>query len=306
MIFETHAHYDDDRFKDDRDETIKRVHEKGVAPIINVGASIGSTMTTIELAKKYDFIYAAVGVHPSDIADLNEETFAWLREQTAWERTVAVGEIGLDYYWDKEPNVQENQRYWFKRQLELAAEASLPVIIHSRDAAQDTMEIMTEAAKKNIRGVIHCYSYSPEMALEYVKLGYYIGVGGVVTFKNAKKLVQTVSELPLDRILLETDCPYMAPEPHRGTRNDSSNIPYVIKKIAEIKGTTPFHLMRQSNCCLYFLYYHMKCLYFNYIREFSRFCRKPGTKSMNRRPAIGHVHFLVSYASQLRFCTDYV
>jgi len=188
MIFETHAHYDDNRFKDDRDETIKRVHEKGVAPIINVGASIGSTMTTMELAKKYDFIYAAVGVHPSDIADLNEETFAWLREQTAWERTVAVGEIGLDYYWDKEPNVQENQRYWFKRQLELAAEASLPVIIHSRDAAQDTMEIMTEAAKKNIRGVIHCYSYSPEMALEYVKLGYYIGVGGVVTFKNAKKL----------------------------------------------------------------------------------------------------------------------
>ena len=179
MIFETHAHYDDNRFKDDRDETIKRVHEKGVAPIINVGASIGSTMTTMELAKKYDFIYAAVGVHPSDIADLNEETFAWLREQTAWERTVAVGEIGLDYYWDKEPNVQENQRYWFKRQLELAAEASLPVIIHSRDAAQDTMEIMTEAAKKNIRGVIHCYSYSPEMALEYVKLGYYIGVGDV-------------------------------------------------------------------------------------------------------------------------------
>ena len=246
MIFETHAHYDDDRFKDDRDETIKRVHEKGVAPIINVGASIGSTMTTIELAKKYDFIYAAVGVHPSDVADLNEETFAWLREQTAWERTVAVGEIGLDYYWDKEPNVQENQRYWFKRQLELAAEASLPVIIHSRDAAQDTMEIMTEAAKKNIRGVIHCYSYSPEMALEYVKLGYYIGVGGVVTFKNAKKLVQTVSELPLDRILLETDCPYMAPEPHRGTRNDSSNIPYVIKKIAEIKGTTPDEVERKT------------------------------------------------------------
>ena len=246
MIFETHAHYDDDRFKDDRDETIKRVHEKGVAPIINVGASIGSTMTTMELAKKYDFIYAAVGVHPSDIADLNEETFAWLREQTAWERTVAVGEIGLDYYWDKEPNVQENQRYWFKRQLELAAEASLPVIIHSRDAAQDTMEIMTEAAKKNIRGVIHCYSYSPEMALEYVKLGYYIGVGGVVTFKNAKKLVQTVSELPLDRILLETDCPYMAPEPHRGMRNDSSNIPYVIKKIAEIKGTTPDEVERMT------------------------------------------------------------
>ncbi len=244
MIFETHAHYDDDRFKDDRDETIKRVHEKGVAPIINVGASIGSTMTTMELAKKYDFIYAAVGVHPSDIADLNEETFAWLKEQTAWEKTVAVGEIGLDYYWDKESKVQENQRYWFKRQLELAAEAALPVIIHSRDAAEDTMKIMKEAAAKGIRGVIHCYSYSPEMAQEFIKMGYYIGVGGVVTFKNAKKLVQTVSELPLDRILLETDCPYMAPEPHRGTRNDSSNIPYVISKIAEIKGITPDEVER--------------------------------------------------------------
>lgn len=246
MIFETHAHYDDNRFKDDRDETIKRVHEKGVAPIINVGASIGSTMTTMELAKKYDFIYAAVGVHPSDIADLNEETFAWLREQTAWERTVAVGEIGLDYYWDKEPNVQENQRYWFKRQLELAAEASLPVIIHSRDAAQDTMEIMTEAAKKNIRGVIHCYSYSPEMAQEYVKMGYFIGVGGVVTFKNAKKLKETVQEIPLESIVLETDCPYLAPEPFRGKRNCSLYISYVAEKIAELKGISAEEVIRQT------------------------------------------------------------
>ena len=236
MIFETHAHYDDDRFKDDRDETIKRVHEKGVAPIINVGASIGSTMTTIELAKKYDFIYAAVGVHPSDIADLNEETFAWLREQTAWERTVAVGEIGLDYYWDKEPEIQAKQRYWFVRQLALAQQADLPVIIHSRDAAEDTMKIMEKAYEDGIKGVIHCYSYSPEMAQEYVKMGYFIGVGGVVTFKNARKLVQTVEEIPLSAIVLETDCPYMAPEPHRGTRNDSRNIPYVIEKIAKIKG----------------------------------------------------------------------
>ena len=236
MIFETHAHYDDDRFKDDRDETIKRVHEKGVAPIINVGASIGSTMTTIELAKKYDFIYAAVGVHPSDIADLNEETFAWLREQTAWERTVAVGEIGLDYYWDKEPEIQAKQRYWFVRQLALAQQADLPVIIHSRDAAEDTMQIMKKAREDGIKGVIHCYSYSPEMAQEYVKMGYRIGVGGVVTFKNARKLVQTVEEIPLSAIVLETDCPYMAPEPHRGTRNDSRNIPYVIEKIAKIKG----------------------------------------------------------------------
>lgn len=239
MIFETHAHYDDDRFKEDRDATIKRVYESGVNPIINVGASIDSTKTTLELARKYDFIYAAVGVHPSEIADLNDETFAWLKERTAWEKTVAIGEIGLDYYWDKEPQVQENQRYWFRRQLDLAKETGLPVIIHSRDAAEDTMEIMKDAAKQDIPGVIHCYSYSPEMAKEFIKMGYYIGVGGVVTFKNAKKLVETVAQIPLERILLETDCPYMAPEPHRGTRNDSSNIPYVIAKIANIKGVSP-------------------------------------------------------------------
>ena len=246
MIFESHAHYDDSKFDDDREELLSTMQENGIEKIINIGCSIESCKSTLELTKQYPFVYGAMGIHPSDIGDLNEDTFLWLREQVKKEKVVAVGEIGLDYYWDKEPKVQENQRYWFKRQLELAAEASLPVIIHSRDAAQDTMEIMTEAAKKNIRGVIHCYSYSPEMALEYVKLGYYIGVGGVVTFKNAKKLVQTVSELPLDRILLETDCPYMAPEPHRGTRNDSSNIPYVIKKIAEIKGTTPDEVERKT------------------------------------------------------------
>ena len=152
--------------------------------------------------------------------------------------TVAVGEIGLDYYWDKEPEIQAKQRYWFVRQLALAQQADLPVIIHSRDAAEDTMQIMEKAYEDGIKGVIHCYSYSPEMAQEYVKMGYFIGVGGVVTFKNAKKLVKTVEIIPLSSIVLETDCPYMAPEPHRGTRNDSRNIPYVIAKIAEIKGVS--------------------------------------------------------------------
>ena len=179
-----------------------------------------------------------MGVHPSDISDLNEETFAWLREQTSKEKVLAVGEIGLDYYWDKEPGVQEAQRYWFRRQLESAKEANLPVIIPSRDAAEDTVEIMKEAYRDGISGVIHCYSYSKEIAKEYIKMGYYIGVGGVVTFKNAKKLVETVEEIPLDRILVETDCPYMAPEPHRGKRNSSLYLPHIIEKIAEIKGTT--------------------------------------------------------------------
>ena len=161
---------------------------------------------------------------------LNEETFAWLKEQASLPKTVAIGEIGLDYYWDKEPEVQNAQRYWFRRQMEPARETNLPVIIHSRDAAADTMEVMKEVHAEEIPGVIHCYSYSREMAQEFIKMGYYIGVGGVVTFKNAKKLKETVEAIPLERILLETDCPYMAPEPHRGTRNDSSNIPFVIAK----------------------------------------------------------------------------
>lgn len=236
MIFETHAHYDDDRFQEDRESLIASMPERGIERIINVGASIASTKTTLALAEKYEFVYAAVGVHPSDIADLNEETYGWLKEQTSWEKTVAVGEIGLDYYWDKEPEVQERQRYWFRRQLELARETGLPVIIHSRDAAADTLEVMKEAHAGDIPGVIHCYSYSKELAQEFVKMGYYIGVGGVVTFKNAKKLKETVETLPLERILLETDCPYMAPEPHRGERNDSSYIPLVVEKIAELKG----------------------------------------------------------------------
>ena len=146
--------------------------------------------------------------------------------------------FGLDD-WDKEPEVQKAQRYWFRRQMELARETNLPVIIHSRDAAADTMEVMKSVHAEEIPGVIHCYSYSKEMAQEFIKMGYYIGVGGVVTFKNAKKLKETVQEIPLERILLETDCPYMAPEPHRGERNDSSYIPFVIEKIAELRGITP-------------------------------------------------------------------
>lgn len=244
MIFETHAHYDDEKFTEDRADVVAAVFASGVRPIINVGASIASTKSTLDLAAQYEGMYAAVGVHPSDIGDLNEETFSWLREQTAWEKTVAIGEIGLDYYWEKDPQMQEQQRVWFGRQLELAREVNLPVIIHSRDAAADTMQVMREHHGEEIPGVIHCYSYSPELALEWVKMGYYIGVGGVVTFKNAKKLVATVEQIPMERLLLETDCPYMAPEPHRGSRNDSRNIPFVIAKIAEIRGMLPEEVER--------------------------------------------------------------
>lgn len=254
MIFESHAHYDDEKFDGDRELLLERLPENRIGKVINVGSSIASTKTTLELAEKYDFVYAAVGVHPSDIDGLNEETFAWLREQTAYRKTVAVGEIGLDYYWDKEPEVRERQKYWFRRQLELARQTELPVIIHSRDAAADTMQVMKAVRAEEIPGVIHCYSYSPELAQEFIRMGYYIGVGGVVTFKNAKKLKDTVAAIPLERILLETDCPYMAPEPHRGTRNDSSNIPYVVEKIAELKqvSTEEVELATWENACRLF------------------------------------------------------
>ena len=217
MIFETHAHYDDEVFNEDREQLLAGLPEKGIGRVINVGASIETTRTTLALAEAYDYIYAAVGVHPSDIDGLNEETYSWL----------------------KEPEVQAAQREWFVRQLTLAGETDLPVIIHSRDAAEDTMRILKETGRfREHPGVIHCYSYSLEQAKEYVKMGYCIGVGGVVTFKNAKKLSQTVEQISLEHILLETDCPYMAPEPHRGTRNDSSNLSYVAARIAEIKGVS--------------------------------------------------------------------
>lgn len=239
MIFETHAHYDDKQFDDDRQELLAEVFSQGISPIVNVGASISSCHQTLAIANSYKDIYAALGVHPSDIDGLNEETFSWLKENCKREKVVAVGEIGLDYYWDKEPEVQFAQREWFARQLLLAKELALPVIIHSRDAAEDTMKVMLSCNANEIPGVIHCYSYSKEMAMRYIEMGYYIGVGGVVTFKNAKKLVDTVKEVPLERILLETDSPYLAPEPNRGKRNDSRNIPLVIAKIAKIKGVTP-------------------------------------------------------------------
>lgn len=250
MIFETHAHYEDSRFSKDREEVLKSLAESGVGTVVNVGSSIETSEKCLELANTYGFVYAAIGVHPSDIDCLKEESLHWLKQQASHEKVVAIGEIGLDYYWDKEEKVQQAQRDWFWRQLELAYEVNLPVIIHSRDAAEDTMEILKRFHGQHpdvtSPGVVHCYSYSPEMAREFIKMGYYIGVGGVVTFKNAKKLVKTVEAIPLERILVETDCPYMAPEPHRGERNTSCYLPYVIDKIASIKGISPKEVESQT------------------------------------------------------------
>lgn len=234
MIFETHAHYDDEAFDEDRDTLLSSMRENGIEYIVNVGANLKSTAASIALAQKYPFIYAAAGVHPSDTGELDEEVFLRLKEQCLLEKVVAVGEIGLDYYWD---NVERSvQKFWFERQLDLAREMKKPVIIHSRDAAKDTFDIMTAKNAEELGGVVHCYSYSPEMALDYIKMGFYIGVGGVVTFQNGKKMKEVVEAVPMERLLLETDSPYLSPVPNRGKRNTSLNLPYVAQKIAEIKG----------------------------------------------------------------------
>ena len=233
-IFDTHAHYDDEAFDEDRDALLAELPENGIARVVNVGASLASCGRTIELMNRYDYIYGAIGVHPSETAELNDEAFEWLRQQCQLEKCVAVGEIGLDYYWD-EPD-RELQKEWFRRQLNLARELAKPVIIHSRDAAKDTVDLMTEVHAEEIGGVIHCYSYTKETAEVFLKMGFYFGIGGVLTFKNAKKLKEAVAYIPLDRIVLETDCPYLAPDPNRGKRNSSLNIPYVVKALAEIKG----------------------------------------------------------------------
>lgn len=239
MIFETHAHYDDHRFDADREALLKSFPEQGITRVINVCADEESLKETPALAARYEFIYAAVGIHPSEISCLSEETLERIRTLAAGEKTVAIGEIGLDYHFEAAQEVHEAQKYWFLRQLTLAEETGLPVIIHSRDAAADTMKLMKGAAEKGIRGVIHCYSYEKTQALAYADMGYLIGVGGVVTFKNGRKLQETVKELPLKSLLLETDAPYLSPEPHRGERNCSLYLPQVVSAIAEIKGVTP-------------------------------------------------------------------
>ena len=245
MIFESHAHYDDEAFDEDREALLSSLQENGIEYVINVGASLKSTASTVELAKRYPFIYGAAGVHPSETAELNEENFKWLEKQCKQPKIVAVGEIGLDYYWE-EPE-HEIQKIWFEKQLELARKLKKPVIIHSREAAKDTYDIMCMHKAEEIGGVVHCYSYSAEMALDYVKMGFYIGIGGVVTFKNGKKMKEVVEAVPLERILLETDSPYLAPEPNRGKRNSSLNIPYIAKQIAAIKNVSYEEVVAVTN-----------------------------------------------------------
>lgn len=235
-IFDTHAHYDDEAFDADREELLESLPQNGVARVVNVGASLASCRRTIELTERYDFIYGAIGIHPNETAELTEEDIAWLKRQCLMDKCVAVGEIGLDYYWD-EPE-RDIQKKWFARQLYVARELGLPVIIHSRDAAKDTVDLMTAEKAGEIGGVVHCYSYTKETAKVFLDMGFFFGIGGVLTFHNAKKLKEAVEYLPMERIVLETDCPYLAPVPNRGRRNSSLNIPYVVTAMAQIKGIT--------------------------------------------------------------------
>lgn len=237
MIFDSHAHYDDEAFAEDREALLSHMRESGVGYIVNVGASLRGAKESTELAARFPHVYAAVGVHPDHVGDLDEDKIRWLKELCGLPKTVAVGEIGLDYYWDKESH--RLQKEWFIRQLALAKEMKLPIVVHSREAAKDTFDIIKAEHAGSTGGVIHCYSGSREMARDYLDLGYYIGVGGVVTFKNARVLKEVVEYVPLSRILTETDCPYLAPVPFRGKRNHSAYISYVIEAIASIKGISP-------------------------------------------------------------------
>ena len=294
-IFDTHAHYDDEAFDEDRDELLTRLLGSDIGTIVNVGASLEGCIASVELAKKYDNIYAAIGVHPDDYERLERGENPWnsviddnpyiagsgdgfkttssdkrniedsniydnniysgsfmdwlKKEALTNKKVVAIGEIGLDYYYD-EPG-RELQKKWFARQLELAREVNKPVIIHSRDACADTIDILKSGHASEVGGIIHCYSYSKETVKTFYDMNFYFGIGGVLTFKNAKKLVEAAEVIPLDRIVLETDCPYLAPVPNRGKRNDSSNIQYVIEKLADIKGVTKEQITEETykNAC---------------------------------------------------------
>lgn len=244
MIFDSHAHYDHEQFHSDREALFKKMPTEGIQYVINVASNMRSSRSSIELAKRYPFIYASVGVHPHDVKDMKEENLEHLIHLAAFEKVVAIGEIGLDYHYEYSPKTV--QKLWFREQLKLAKDIDLPVIIHSREASQETFDIIMEAELGEAKGVIHCYGGSAEMAVEYTKVGFYIGVGGVVTFDNARRLKESVEAVDLDKILIETDAPYLAPVPLRGKRNDSRMLVHVIDEIAHIKGISSLEVERAT------------------------------------------------------------
>ena len=241
-IFDSHAHYDDERFADDRKELLNKLFDNGVAGIVNCGSDLKSSITSLNLASQFRNMYAAVGIHPHEAENVGKNDLLLLSDMLNDKKCVAVGEIGLDYHYDFSP--RDIQKSIFEKQLQLATEKDMPVIIHDREAHEDTMTLLKKYRPK---GVVHCFSGSAEMAKEVIALGMYIGLGGAVTFKNAKKPISVAAVVPDDKLLIETDCPYMAPVPHRGERNDSSLIPYIAQVIAEVRNTTAQEVLDITN-----------------------------------------------------------
>lgn len=249
-IFDSHAHYDDEAFGADRDELLRSLAAHGVRRVMNVGSSMESSRTGIELGKTYDFLYSSVGVHPDSAREINNDTLRELAELAREPKVRALGEIGLDYHYE-DACPREIQIPAFERQLALAKELDIPVIVHTREAANDTLELLKKYRPK---GIVHCFSGSVEMAKEVLRLDMYIGFTGVLTFKNARKAVEVVQYAPADRLLLETDCPYMAPEPLRGRRCDSTMLQYTLARMAELKGLSPEEMAAitwKNTCSVY-------------------------------------------------------
>lgn len=233
MLFDSHAHLDDGRFDQDRDQIIKNAQKKGLAYIMNPGADFRSSVKAVELAAQYDMIYAAVGVHPHDAKDMDDVTLMLLKGLTSKPKVMAIGEIGLDFHYDHSP--REVQRQVFRDQIQLAREVNLPVIIHDREANEEVFRILREEKAFEVGVVMHCYSGSAELAKQYVKLGAYLSIAGPVTYSNARKTVEVVEQIPLEHLFIETDCPYLTPVPYRGKRNETAYVYHVAEKIAEIK-----------------------------------------------------------------------
>ncbi len=242
QFIDSHAHYDAEQFDPDRDELLNRIHRGGVLKTVNMGCNLERSRLSVEYAEKFPFMYAAVGIHPEDVEGTPADYLETLKKWAVLPKTVAIGEIGLDYHYEGyDPDLQKKI---FEEQLDLAAELSLPVVIHSRDATEDCMNILRK--RGTVNGVMHCFSGSAETAKQVLALGMNISFTGVLTFKNARKAIEALAVVPLDRLMLETDCPYMAPEPNRGKRCDSSMIADIIPKIAEVKGVSPEQVAKQT------------------------------------------------------------
>lgn len=237
VLFDTHAHLNSDAFKDDREQVIERATQAGVSRIMNIGFNRETIPTSIELAETYDFIYSAVGWHPQDAIDMKEEDLDWIEQLCQHPKVLAIGEIGLDYYWDTSP--KDVQQRVFREQIRLARKLKLPIIIHNRDAHLDVVTILKEEKAEEVGGIMHCFSGSWETAKTCLDMNFYISFGGPVTFKNAKQPKEVLAQVPMDRLLIETDCPYLTPHPYRGKRNETSYVRYVAEAAAEIKGV-PF------------------------------------------------------------------